>query len=143
MCESLEFCLCKREFRRIPTIAAKIRTPPHPIWNLLTVSSGCSVNKLALLAPIFGLNPGARAQDVPAASGIPGQVQSVGTNSTKENWEGFMHTENKGSMPSVLYGTLPVDGLSIAYREAGNPGSPKVVLLHGFPASSHQTRRLK
>jgi hypothetical protein len=38
MRESLEFCLCKREFRRIPTIAAKIRTPPHPIWNLLTVS---------------------------------------------------------------------------------------------------------
>jgi len=53
-----------------------------------------------------------------------------------------MHTENKGSMPSVLYGTLPVDGLSIAYREAGNPGSPKVVLLHGFPASSHQYRNL-
>src|SRR5215470_5354739 len=53
-----------------------------------------------------------------------------------------MHTENKGSMPSILYGTLPVDGLSIAYREAGNPGSPKLVLLHGFPASSHQYRNL-
>jgi len=41
-----------------------------------------------------------------------------------------------------LYGTLPVEGLSIAYREAGSPGSPKVVLLHGFPASSHQYRNL-
>jgi pimeloyl-ACP methyl ester carboxylesterase len=35
-----------------------------------------------------------------------------------------------------------VDGLSIAYREAGQPGSPKVVLLHGFPSSSHQYRDL-
>jgi len=43
---------------------------------------------------------------------------------------------------AVSYGTLPVDGLSIAYREAGRPGSPKLVLLHGFPSSSHQYRDL-
>ncbi|HKU61360.1 MAG TPA: alpha/beta hydrolase [Gemmatimonadales bacterium] len=43
---------------------------------------------------------------------------------------------------SVRYGTIPVDGLSIAYREAGNPKNPKLVLLHGFPASSHQYRDL-
>ena len=28
------------------------------------------------------------------------------------------------------------------YREAGTPGSPKLVLLGGFPASSHQFRNL-
>jgi pimeloyl-ACP methyl ester carboxylesterase len=43
---------------------------------------------------------------------------------------------------SVTYGTVPVDGLNIAYREAGNPANPKLVLLHGFPASSHQYRDL-
>jgi pimeloyl-ACP methyl ester carboxylesterase len=43
---------------------------------------------------------------------------------------------------AVSYGTLAVDGLSIAYREAGRPGSPKLVLLHGFPSSSHQYRNL-
>src|SRR5678815_2919316 len=43
---------------------------------------------------------------------------------------------------SVTYGTIPVDGLSIAYREAGDPASPKLVLLHGFPSSSHQYRDL-
>jgi pimeloyl-ACP methyl ester carboxylesterase len=43
---------------------------------------------------------------------------------------------------SVRFGTLPVDGLSIAYREAGDPKNPKLVLLHGFPASSHQYRDL-
>jgi pimeloyl-ACP methyl ester carboxylesterase len=43
---------------------------------------------------------------------------------------------------AVSYGSLPVDGLSIAYREAGRPGNPKLVLLHGFPSSSHQYRDL-
>jgi pimeloyl-ACP methyl ester carboxylesterase len=43
---------------------------------------------------------------------------------------------------SVRYGSLPVDGLTIAYREAGDPTNPKLVLLHGFPASSHQYRDL-
>ena len=46
------------------------------------------------------------------------------------------------SVRQVSYGTLNVDGLGIAYREAGRPDSPKLVLLHGFPASSHQYRDL-
>jgi pimeloyl-ACP methyl ester carboxylesterase len=43
---------------------------------------------------------------------------------------------------AVSYGSITVDGLNIAYREAGNPANPKLVLLHGFPASSHQYRDL-
>ena len=43
---------------------------------------------------------------------------------------------------SVTYGSIAVDGLNIAYREAGTPGLPKLVLLHGFPSSSHQYRDL-
>jgi pimeloyl-ACP methyl ester carboxylesterase len=42
----------------------------------------------------------------------------------------------------TTYGTIELDGLNIAYREAGNPANPKLVLLHGFPASSHQYRDL-
>lgn len=42
----------------------------------------------------------------------------------------------------VSYKTIKVDGLNIAYREAGNASAPKLVLLHGFPASSHQYRDL-
>ncbi len=42
----------------------------------------------------------------------------------------------------VIYGSIQVDGLNIAYREAGDSSSPKLVLLHGFPASSHQYRNL-
>lgn len=43
---------------------------------------------------------------------------------------------------SVIYGSTVVDGLTIAYREAGDPANPKLVLLHGFPSSSHQYRDL-
>jgi pimeloyl-ACP methyl ester carboxylesterase len=48
---------------------------------------------------------------------------------------------NKGT-GAVRYGSLEVKGLNIAYREAGDPANPKLVLLHGFPASSHQYRDL-
>jgi pimeloyl-ACP methyl ester carboxylesterase len=43
---------------------------------------------------------------------------------------------------TVAYKNFAVDGLNIAYREAGNPSSPKLVLLHGWPSSSHQYRNL-
>jgi pimeloyl-ACP methyl ester carboxylesterase len=42
----------------------------------------------------------------------------------------------------VKHKTMDVDGLSIFYREAGDPANPKLVLLGGFPASSHQFRNL-
>ena len=37
---------------------------------------------------------------------------------------------------------VTVDEVSIFYRETGDPTNPKLVLLHGFPASSHQYRDL-
>ena len=43
---------------------------------------------------------------------------------------------------AVRYGRMMVDGFNIAYREAGNESDPKLVLLHGFPSSSHQYRDL-
>ena len=42
----------------------------------------------------------------------------------------------------VLFKTIKVDGLNVFYREAGHKSAPKLVLLHGFPASSHQYRNL-
>jgi pimeloyl-ACP methyl ester carboxylesterase len=38
--------------------------------------------------------------------------------------------------------TKQVDGLEIFYREAGDPDHPALVLLHGFPTSSHMYRNL-
>ena len=46
------------------------------------------------------------------------------------------------SATQVRYGSVKIDGLNIAYREAGDPSLPKLVLLHGWPSSSHQYRNL-
>ncbi|CTQ69003.1 alpha/beta fold hydrolase [Roseibium alexandrii] len=40
------------------------------------------------------------------------------------------------------FGYETIDGLRIAYREAGDPDNPTVLLLHGFPTSSHMFRNL-
>ena len=40
------------------------------------------------------------------------------------------------------YRTASVDGLKVFYREAGDPKAPTVLLLHGFPTSSHMFRAL-
>jgi pimeloyl-ACP methyl ester carboxylesterase len=37
---------------------------------------------------------------------------------------------------------VTVDGLSLFYREAGSPERPTLLLLHGFPTSSHMFRHL-
>jgi len=50
--------------------------------------------------------------------------------------------QEPGLLRTVKYDVTVVDALSIAYREAGDPQNPKLVLLHGFPASSHQYRNL-
>ena len=38
--------------------------------------------------------------------------------------------------------SLSVDGLKVFYREAGPPDAPTLLLLHGFPSSSHMFRNL-
>jgi len=42
----------------------------------------------------------------------------------------------------VHYRSVEIDGIEIAYREAGDPSRPTVLLLHGFPTSSHMFRNL-
>jgi pimeloyl-ACP methyl ester carboxylesterase len=42
----------------------------------------------------------------------------------------------------ITYKTVDVNGLKIFYREAGDPGKPTILLLHGFPSSSHMYRDL-
>jgi hypothetical protein len=42
----------------------------------------------------------------------------------------------------LLFKTIKVDGLNVFYREVGQESAPKLVLLHGFPAASHQYRNL-
>ncbi|MCZ6801713.1 MAG: alpha/beta hydrolase [Nitrospirae bacterium] len=42
----------------------------------------------------------------------------------------------------TLHKTIEVDGLDIFYREAGPVDAPVILLLHGFPTSSHMFRNL-
>src|SRR6185295_1162016 len=45
-------------------------------------------------------------------------------------------------MNTLKFKTVKVDGLDIFYREAGNDSKPVILLLHGFPSSSHMYRDL-
>ena len=42
----------------------------------------------------------------------------------------------------LKFKTVKLDGLDIFYREAGNKNNPSILLLHGFPSSSHMFRDL-
>ena len=42
----------------------------------------------------------------------------------------------------TTYRTVSIEGLDIFYREAGSRDNPTILLLHGFPTSSHMFRNL-
>jgi len=42
----------------------------------------------------------------------------------------------------TLHKTIDINGLNIFYREAGSKEAPTILLLHGFPTSSHMFRNL-
>jgi pimeloyl-ACP methyl ester carboxylesterase len=45
-------------------------------------------------------------------------------------------------MAPIRYRTAVADGFKVFYREAGNRGAPKLLLLHGFPSAGHMFRDL-
>jgi len=45
-------------------------------------------------------------------------------------------------IPATTVSTISADGVEIFYRSAGAPSAPVILLLHGFPSSSHQYRNL-
>lgn len=45
-------------------------------------------------------------------------------------------------MNTKNFKTVEVDGLNIFYREAGDNSKPTILMLHGFPSSSHMYRDL-
>lgn len=55
------------------------------------------------------------------------------------------HTTSISEARPLIYGrTIEIDGVDVFYREAGatNADKPTIVLLHGFPTSSHMFRDL-
>ena len=71
---------------------------------------------------------------------------TTNVNDNKENQNETGHTCTTSGCTitdtQVRYQTETIDGLDIFYREAGDKNSPTVVLLHGFPTSSHMYRNL-
>ncbi len=51
-------------------------------------------------------------------------------------------TVGETGLATVRHQSMKIQGIDIAYREAGDPTKPTVVLLHGFPTSSHMFRNL-
>ena len=45
-------------------------------------------------------------------------------------------------MTTVNFRKVDVDGFTMAYREAGAPDAPVILLLHGFPSAGHMFRDL-
>lgn len=46
------------------------------------------------------------------------------------------------AVTQTLHKTIKIDGVEIFYREAGSVNAPTILLLHGFPTSSHMFRNL-
>jgi len=51
-------------------------------------------------------------------------------------------TTRADNVPGVVYRTVTIEDVDIFYREAGDPDRPTLLLLHGFPTSSHMFRDL-
>lgn len=51
-------------------------------------------------------------------------------------------TAAAAALPTVRHRTVEIDGVSIFYRETGPADAPVLLLLHGFPTSSHMYRDL-
>ncbi len=50
--------------------------------------------------------------------------------------------ENEVDYTQVLHKTIKIKGIEIFYREAGRKDAPTILLLHGYPTSSHMFRNL-
>jgi pimeloyl-ACP methyl ester carboxylesterase len=51
-------------------------------------------------------------------------------------------TVNTSNIPNIKLDTVEADGIKIFYREAGPADAPVILLLHGYPTSSHMFRHL-
>jgi pimeloyl-ACP methyl ester carboxylesterase len=54
----------------------------------------------------------------------------------------MLSTPAQATSAEIHYRTVNAGGIDIFYRQAGNPTSPTILLLHGFPTSSHMFREL-
>ncbi|MGE3151938.1 MAG: alpha/beta fold hydrolase [Nitrospiraceae bacterium] len=88
---------------------------------------------LKLILPIMAVVPFSLIATI-----MVGTVASKPTQSEPPLGQG---SSVKAAYPT-FHKTVKVDGLDIFYREAGPEDAPTILLLHGFPTSSHMFRNL-
>lgn len=77
------------------------------------------------------------------ATGMLAAVAAVGVSSAASATPSQQTVEASVRQDGATsYHQVDVQGIKIFYREAGDPSSPTVLLLHGFPTSSHMYRNL-
>lgn len=86
---------------------------------------------LALTGPLFGDAPRPAGHAAPSA--LAAQAAPPPDAAAQPAVSG---------VPAVRHRAATIDGVKIAFREAGDPADPAVLLLHGFPTSSHMFREL-
>lgn len=89
----------------------------HPIWKRESIMKK---HLLATVAILMAITPvAAEARCVPASTVIAAKA-----------------------VPVIQYKNTVIDGVNVFYREAGPKDAPVLLLLHGFPTSSHMFRNL-
>lgn len=93
----------------------------NTIRRMLTASAG-------LLALAVALD--ASANRAPERAAQPGASATATATATLQ------------AVPPVLHHRIEIDGVEVFYRESGSRDAPTILLLHGFPTSSHMFRNL-
>jgi len=86
------------------------------------------------MSMVGGLAAAGSMLDVPAIEATPAAAAGA--------QQAPVRGEDPVAVPQVHYRSVKVDGLDIFYREAGPADAPVILLLHGFPTSSHMFRNL-
>ncbi len=69
-------------------------------------------------------------------------VSAIGGAVARQPQFNEVHREKPMELPDVFHRHVEIDGVRVFYREAGRREAPTLLLLHGFPSSSAQYRRL-
>ncbi|GFN40761.1 MAG: hypothetical protein YK1312THETA_70001, partial [Marine Group I thaumarchaeote] len=76
-------------------------------------------------------------------SGTVACIKPISTDTlTDLGWETLAEDSPMLAELMVEEKTIEIDGLTVSYKEGGSPDSPTILLLHGFPTSSHMFRNL-
>ena len=75
-------------------------------------------------------------------AGVVGLAVAVGLARANPPAEPVANAVVRQTPPVTQHKTVTIEGLEIFYREAGPKDAPTVLLLHGFPTSSHMFRNL-